>query len=192
MIGSERPESRLMRRADRACDEEWIRNFLTGAPFLFISISAENEPFVTCTSFWYDETTHDIYLHTSPQAQLNSMAASTKTVSFMTAEVGRMLPSKTAMGFSNEFASVIGSGRLEIVSDSDTMRHGLNGMISKYFPNLQSERDFRPVTDAELKATAVYHIRIESWAGKRKQVEDDFPGALPYHWSCFRSGPGSE
>ena len=35
-------------------------------------------------------------------------------------------------------------------------------------------------TADELARTAVYRIDIESWSGKRKQAEPDFPGAFFY------------
>jgi hypothetical protein len=36
------------------------------------------------------------------------------------------------------------------------------------------------MTDDELARTSVYRIDITSWTGKRKKVEDDFPGAFLY------------
>ena len=37
--------------------------------------------------------------------------------------------------------------------------------------------DYRASTDDELAQTAVYRIDIETWSGKQKEVEQDFPGA---------------
>jgi hypothetical protein len=50
-------------------------------------------------------------------------------------------------------------------------------LLDKYAPHLEAGRDYRPTTDDELKRTAVYRVDIESWSGKQKEVEADFPGA---------------
>jgi hypothetical protein len=41
-------------------------------------------------------------------------------------------------------------------------------LLDKYFPDLRPSRDYRPITDEELAATAVYAIEIEAWSGKQK------------------------
>lgn len=46
--------------------------------------------------------------------------------------------------------------------------------------HLKPGEDCRPITGDELALTTVYRIDIESWSGKRRQVEPDFPGAFFY------------
>ncbi|HZY42212.1 MAG TPA: hypothetical protein VFF59_09455 [Anaerolineae bacterium] len=40
-------------------------------------------------------------------------------------------------------------------------------MLQKYFPQMKSGEEYRPITDEELKRTSVDAISIESWSGKR-------------------------
>jgi len=72
------------------------------------------------------------------------------------------------MEFSNEFASVVVFGQARLVEDEDEKRRALQALLDKYFPDLQPGRDYRPMTEAELNATAVYAIEIEAWSGKQK------------------------
>jgi hypothetical protein len=44
-------------------------------------------------------------------------------------------------------------------------------MLQKYFPHMTSGKEYRPITDQELKRTSVYAISIESWSGKRNWPE---------------------
>ncbi len=44
-------------------------------------------------------------------------------------------------------------------------------MISKYFADMQAGKDYRPITDRELRRTSVYAIVIQSWSGKRNGAE---------------------
>ena len=46
-------------------------------------------------------------------------------------------------------------------------RNVLNGLLQKYFGKMESGKDYRPITDEELKQTSVYGIKIDSWSGKR-------------------------
>jgi hypothetical protein len=39
-------------------------------------------------------------------------------------------------------------------------------LIAKYFPGMAAGREYREITDRELRATSVYAIQIESWSGK--------------------------
>jgi hypothetical protein len=41
-------------------------------------------------------------------------------------------------------------------------RRRVLGAIEKYFPQMKSGKEYRPITDEELKRTSVYAISIES------------------------------
>jgi hypothetical protein len=41
----------------------------------------------------------------------------------------------------------------------------LYGLIGKYYPTLTAGKEYRPITDQELKHTSVFAIAIESWSG---------------------------
>ncbi|GMR14365.1 MAG: hypothetical protein BMS9Abin29_2618 [Gemmatimonadota bacterium] len=50
-------------------------------------------------------------------------------------------------------------------------------ILDKYAPHLRPGPDYRPISPQEMKRTAVYRIDIDSWSGKEKFVDSDFPGA---------------
>jgi hypothetical protein len=41
-------------------------------------------------------------------------------------------------------------------------------LLDKYFPQLVSGRDYRPITEKEMARTSVFAIEIEGWSGKQK------------------------
>jgi hypothetical protein len=61
--------------------------------------------------------------------------------------------------------------------DQIEVKAALQSLLDKYAPHLTAREDYRPSTDEELAQTAVYRIDIETWSGKQKEVEPDFPGA---------------
>jgi nitroimidazol reductase NimA-like FMN-containing flavoprotein (pyridoxamine 5'-phosphate oxidase superfamily) len=70
--------------------------------------------------------------------------------------------------FSTEYASVVIFGRAKVLEDEEGKRRGLQGLLDKYFPQLASGKDYRPITEDEIDNTAVYAIDIEGWSGKQK------------------------
>ena len=68
-------------------------------------------------------------------------------------------------------------GEIHAVHDPEEKRHALNLIMWKYAPHLVPGRDYRPVTDAEMKRTAVHRPEVRAWSGKQESTEPDFPGA---------------
>ncbi len=166
-------------RQDRAIDDEkWIKSFLRAAPYCAVATSVENQPFLTNNTFVYDEPAKAIYMHTAYAGRFRHNLEQNPRVCLTAARFGRLLPSKTAMGFSNEYESVVVFGKAEILKNQDDARYALQKLLDKYFPHLKAGEDYSNITEKELAAVTVYRISIEEWSGKKKEVEPDFPGAF--------------
>lgn len=167
-----------IRRRDRGKDEAWVRAFMKSAPFGFLATVGEGgQPYVNSNLFVYDEERHCVYLHTHRTGRTRDNVASSEKVAFSAAAMGRLLPAPEALEFSVEYSGVAAFGRGRIVEDATEARAALQMILDKYAPHLRPGRDYRPTTDEELERTAVYRINIETWSGKQKEVEADFPGA---------------
>jgi nitroimidazol reductase NimA-like FMN-containing flavoprotein (pyridoxamine 5'-phosphate oxidase superfamily) len=73
-----------------------------------------------------------------------------------------------------------------LVNDPEEARRVMHGLIHKYFPEMTAGRDFREITDKELKRTSLYVIQIDEWSGKenwkdRADQSDEWP-ALDEKW----------
>jgi uncharacterized protein len=170
-----------VRRADRAMDDEgWIVDFLKRAAIGTLATVHDGQPFINSNLFVYDEAQHCIYMHTARLGRTRANVDAGERVCFSISEMGRLLPADVALEFSVEYNGVVVFGTAQVVADAAEAKHGLQLLLDKYFPHLQPERDYRPTTDEELARTAVYRINIDSWSGKRKKVDDDFPGAFLY------------
>jgi nitroimidazol reductase NimA-like FMN-containing flavoprotein (pyridoxamine 5'-phosphate oxidase superfamily) len=170
-----------VRRRDRAVeDEAWIRAMLHRAPWGVLATSYEGQPYVNSNLFAFDEIAHAIYLHTAREGRTRANVEQDGRVCFTMGEMGRLLPADTALAFSVEYASVVVFGQATLVTDAVEARHGLQLLLDKYFPHLEPDQDYRPITDGELAQTAVYRIQIEAWSAKKKEAPADFPGAFFY------------
>ena len=172
-----------VRRQDReVTDEAWIRDYLKEAPTGAMATVYEGQPFINSNLFVYDEAEDAIYLHTARvgRTQANVEEGEGVPVCFSAFSMGRLLPAKQALEFSVEYEGVTVFGKGRLVKDDAEATRNLQLLLDKYAPHLKSGEDYEPINAVELKRTAVFRIDIESWSAKRKQVEDDFPGAFHY------------
>jgi len=168
------------RRPHLTKDDVWIRGFLKVAQVGHIATSVDGQPFLNPTTFWYDEENHQIVFHSNVAGRIRSNIETNPKVSLEASELGKMLPSNVAVEFSLQFRSVIVFGTAKVVTDPDESRRLLYGLIGKYFPDMSAGKEYREITEKELRATSIYTIQIEEWSGKenweqRADQSDEWP-----------------
>lgn len=166
--------------------DDWIRAFLHEARVGHIASSMDGQPFLNPTTFWFDEANHQIIFHSNATGRVRSNIEHNARICFEASEPGQMLPSNVALEFSLQFRSVIVFGKVRLVTDPAEARRVMYGLIHKYFPAMTAGREYREITDKELKRTSVYAIQIEAWSGKenwkdRADQSDEWP-ALDEKW----------
>ena len=161
----------FQRRLHLTRDDNWIRAFLKEVKVAHIATSSEGQAFVNPTTFWYDEENHQIVFHSNVAGRVRSNIESNPKVILEASELGKLLPSNVALEFSLQFRSVVIFGNAHLVSDPVEARRLLYGLIGKYFPGMSAGKEFREITEKELRATSIYVIRIESWSGKENWAE---------------------
>jgi uncharacterized protein len=147
-------------------DEEWIRAFLREARIAHIASTRDSQPFLTPSTFWFDEQNHQIIFHSNIAGRVRSNIENNPKVCLEVSELGKMLPSNVALEFSLQYRSVVVFGSVRLVSDPQECRRVLYSLIKKYFPLMAPGQEFREITDKELRATSVYAIQIAEWSGK--------------------------
>jgi hypothetical protein len=167
-------------------EDGWIRTFLQEAKVGHIATSWDGQPFLNPSTFWFDEENHQIIFHSNIAGRIRSSIEKNPRVCLEVSELGKLLPSNVALEFSLQYRSVIVFGTARILSDSDEARRGLNQLIRKYFPAMTAGKEYRGITDKEMRSTSVYTIKIESWSGKenwkdRADQSDEWP-ALDEKW----------
>ncbi len=170
-----------IRRRDRGKDDAWAAAFMRRASYGFLATVGEGgQPFLNSNLFVYDDAGghRRIYLHTHRTGRTRDNLNAAEKVAFSAVAMGRLLPAPEALEFSVEYAGVVAFGTGRVVQDRDEARAALQMLLDKYAPHLHPGVDYRPTTDDELGRTAVYRIDIETWSGKQKEVEADFPGAF--------------
>jgi nitroimidazol reductase NimA-like FMN-containing flavoprotein (pyridoxamine 5'-phosphate oxidase superfamily) len=131
----------------------------------------KNQPFVIPTTFWYSKKKHEIYFHSNAFGRIRYNANNYPEVCFECFESGRLLPSNIPLEKSIQYRSIMIFGRLIVIDPLDQKREILTGLLDKYFGQMKSGKDYRPITDSELKQTSVYKIKIDHWSGKNNWPE---------------------
>jgi uncharacterized protein len=169
-----------MRRSDRAQEETWIRRFLQTAPVGMMATVYEDQPYIHSSLFAYDEDKHCLYFHTAHVGRTRANVEAQQKVCFSVSEMGRYLPAEKAEEFSVEYAGAMVFGRAHVVQDEEEAVYGLQLLMDKYAPHLKPNDDYKAPETDDLHYTAVYRIDIDSWSGKKKEAEANFPGAYRY------------
>ena len=174
------PPTAFQRLPEYQREDEWIRAFLRAAKVGHIASTRDGQPFVNPTTIWFDEAHHQVIFHSNVTGRLRSNIEGSAKVCLEASELGKMLPANVALEFSLQFRGVTVFGSARLISDPDEARRVMYGLIHKYFPAMTAGREFREITDKELKRTSVYAIKIEEWSGKenwkkRADQSDEWP-----------------
>jgi nitroimidazol reductase NimA-like FMN-containing flavoprotein (pyridoxamine 5'-phosphate oxidase superfamily) len=166
--------------------EEWIRNFLHRGQIAHIASLWDDQPFVTPSTFFYDEAGNRLIFHSNIAGRVRANIERNPRVCAEVSEMGKVLPSNVALEFSLQYRSVIVFGTASLIEHAEEKRRVLHQLIGKYFGGMRPGRDYRPATDKELRRTSVYQIEIESWSGKenwksRADQSNEWP-ALAEKW----------
>lgn len=161
----------FQRRPHLTREDDWIRAFLKTAKVGHIASSRDDQPFLNPTIFWFDEENHQIIFHSNVAGRVRSNIDSNARVCMEVSELGKFLPANVALEFSLQFRSVIVFGIARLVTDAGEARRVLYGLIAKYFPTMRAGKEFREITDKELRATSIYAIQIEEWSGKENWAD---------------------
>lgn len=152
-------------------EDEWIRAFLRVARIAHIGSLDGAQPFVTPTTFWFDEENHQVIFHSNIAGRLRSNLDANPRACLEVSELGRLLPSNIALEFSLQYRSVMLFGTVRLLHAPQEARQALYGLIGKYFPGMTAGQEYREITEKELRATSVYALQIESWSGKENWKE---------------------
>lgn len=195
---SDTPEHAIPRRRDRGQEPEWIRAYLSAAPWGVLALPLPGRPpHLNSNLFVYLPDPDRIYLHSARTGALpDTLSGPGLPGSFTAAEMGRLLPAPEALEFSVEYSAVVAEGTVTTVGDQDEAETALQALLDKYAPHLMPGRDYRPITPGELDRTRVYRMDVERWSGKEKSVGEhhgSFPlarVAMPFIWPDGSNGAG--
>jgi nitroimidazol reductase NimA-like FMN-containing flavoprotein (pyridoxamine 5'-phosphate oxidase superfamily) len=126
-----------------------------------LAVTTEEGPYIIAVNYLFLEGS--IYFHSGVSGRKMEALRADSRVCFLVDEVGPQVLWEQGCGISQIYKSVVCFGKAEFVEDPLEKRGILGRMVRKYVP---SSYPFSPMTDQNIKKTAVVRIVIESMTGK--------------------------
>ncbi|MCF6278557.1 MAG: pyridoxamine 5'-phosphate oxidase family protein, partial [Anaerolineales bacterium] len=146
----------------------WIVALLQRADYGVLATCKDGQPFTVARNFAYDAEKHAIYFHGARKGRTFETVAAGTRANLNVSEMGGWILAERAMNFGVKYKGVVVFGRLSLVDDAAEARRGLQLLMDKHFPELRPNVDYEPVSDVDLRVTAVLRLDIDSWSGKEK------------------------
>ncbi|HKT09263.1 MAG TPA: pyridoxamine 5'-phosphate oxidase family protein [Gemmatimonadaceae bacterium] len=168
----ERTTARAMLRvhADRGVPEEAAAILAEGL-VAHVAFVMDGQPYVMPMSYHFDPArAAHLYLHGGHHSRLVRHLATRAPVCIEVTLVDGLVYSRTALYHSVNYRCVVVFGRAEASPPPDDVQRALlHDMVARYHPGRTAGRDYEPVPDAHLGATAFIDIAIEEWSAKARR-----------------------
>ncbi|MGJ5816665.1 pyridoxamine 5'-phosphate oxidase family protein [Paludibaculum fermentans] len=175
--------STIRQHPERAASAE-AGDFLAAGTVAHVGFQVDGQPYVIPFSYQYDSSAPDrLYLHGGHSSHTLRALAGGAAVCVTVTMVDGLVYSRTALNHSMNYRSVVCFGRARAVEDSAEKQAVFTRMIERYFPGRTAGEHYASATEAQLRATALVAVTIESMSAKVRRGAptgplDNDPGAL--------------
>ena len=155
-----------MRRNDREItDKQTIEAFIAEEQVLRIAFYDEGDIYIVPVNYGYDyeNDAYSFYFHGAKAGRKYELSQSNPKVGFEIDGKYKLLEGEVACEFSATFQSVIGTGKLCLISDKEEKKRGLNAIMKQ-----TSRKNGWSYEDAMLEAVAVFRLDVDKISCKAK------------------------
>ena len=154
-----------MRRKDREItDPNSIANFIAKEQILRIAFYDDGDIYIVPINYGYSyDEQYTFYFHGAKAGRKYELAKKTPKVGFEIEGNYTLLTGEMACDFSATFQSVVGTGTLSIVENTEEKMKGLNAIMKQ--TTSKSEWAY---SDEMLEAVAVFRLDVEKMSCKAK------------------------
>ena len=154
-----------MRRSDRAVtDPEQINAFLRQEKIMRIGYRDQDEVYIVPVNYGFTAGNgqYTFYFHGAAAGRKYTLALQNPFVGFEIDGAYETIPAETACGFSARFQSVIGTGTLSVVTDTQEKITGLHAVMQ------QVSGKSWTFSEEQLAAVAVFRLDVRQMTCKAK------------------------
>lgn len=152
----------MRRKNQEITDFEQIKNILTKGLICRLALSVDNIPYIVPLNYGVEFTNPiTLYFHCAPEGRKIEMLQENNQVCFEIEADTKVVKAKDACDWSMQYKSLIGYGRIEIITGGDEMSHGLDILMKHY----AGEGDFSYKPKA-LNRMLILKLIVENMSGK--------------------------
>lgn len=155
-----------MRRSDREItDKKQIEEFIAEEQILRIAFYDDGDIYLVPVNYGYtyENEKYAFYFHGAKAGRKYELSKLRPEVGFEIDGKYQLLENEMACGFSASFQSVIGTGTLQLVEDTEEKRIGLNAVMKQ-----TTQRAEWSYNEELLKAVAVFRLDVHKLSCKAK------------------------
>ncbi|GHV95537.1 MFS transporter [Spirochaetia bacterium] len=159
----------MMRRKDREiADIQEKLALIAQCKVCRLGLSDGNQPYVVPLNFGYtfQDNTLTLFFHSAHEGKKIDILKNNPRACFEIDTRHQLIEAATACGHGFAFASVIGFGSVEFITDTAEKIIALNALMKH-----QTGKDIQySYGEAELNAVCVYKLKVDEFTGKEKTV----------------------
>ena len=155
-----------MRRIDREItDKAAIEAFIAKEQILRVAFYDDGDIYIVPVNYGYvqENDQYSFYFHGAKAGRKFELSKSNPVVGFEIDGKYQLLAADDACAFTANFQSVIGTGTLQIVQDTEEKKQGLNALMKQ--TTQQSQWSYN---DKMLEAVAVFRLDVQKLSCKQK------------------------
>lgn len=150
-----------MRRSDKQItDGKEINEILSTNHICRIALSDGNKPYIVPLNYGYKN--NRIYIHSATEGHKLNIIKANNNVCFEVTDSISTVTSEKACDFGTRYRSVIGFGKIKIVTDPDKKIEALKAIMLQ-----QTNKDSWNINESMLLKIVILEIEIESFTGKK-------------------------
>lgn len=151
-------------RTDRAItDREEISRIIRHGKYITIAMARDNEPYVVTMNYGYDDGTHALYFHCSPEGQKMEFIRSNPDV------CGTVIVDKGYVmnECAHEYESVVVRGTMSVVEDLQQKKHAMDMLLNHLEENPDIVRKNSLKDEGRYLSVGILKLSIAEITGKK-------------------------
>lgn len=150
-----------MRRKDKQIHDKLIINeILTKSHVCRIGFSVDNQPYIVPVNYGYAD--NNIFIHSAPEGKKIELIKRNNNICFEIELDSRVISNEIACNWTTKYRSIIGYGRVSVITDKSEKIKGLDLIMSKY--GATGENKYQ---DKSLERIVILRIDIEDITAKQ-------------------------
>jgi uncharacterized protein len=150
-----------MRRNDKEItDRQIIEEILSRSEICRIAMVDGNRPYIVPVNYGYSNGA--IYIHGANQGKKIDLLKMNNRVCFEIEQKSEIVKSETSCGWTTRYRSLIGTGTIEFITDSEQKKKGLDIIMAQYGKTQNNQYN-----DLQVEIIVILKLNIEQITAKQ-------------------------
>jgi nitroimidazol reductase NimA-like FMN-containing flavoprotein (pyridoxamine 5'-phosphate oxidase superfamily) len=150
----------MRRKEKEILDKSIINKILTESEICRIAMLDGTEPYMVPLNYGYADNV--IYMHSAPEGRKIELLKANNWVCFEMEYAQEIIKQDEPCGWTTKYLSIIGYGNIEIITDLESKKKGLDIIMQKYGYSGQSKYN-----EGSLSRMVLLQLKVEKVTGKQ-------------------------